>query len=247
MKREYNMKRVIVLGASGATGQLLVKSLLQKGVSVIAIVRNKNKLKAIDTQHPDLQIVENEILKISEKDLSKYLLESEVVLSCLGHNLTFKGMFGQPRRLVTDSIKNVVKAIETIDVKNNYKIILMNTAGNSNRDIPEIPPFSQRFVISLLRYILPPHADNEEAADYLRIEIGQDHKNIEWVAVRPDGLINGDNVSNYDLFISPARNAIFNAGQTSRVNVADFMSDLAVKPALWEEWKGKMPVIYNQI
>lgn len=92
--------------------------------------------------------------------------------------------------------------------------------------------------------LLPPHVDNENAADYLRIQVGKNN-NVEWVVVRPDGLINEDQVSQYDINVSPIRNVIFNAGTTSRINVADFMSDLAIKSELWDEWKGKMPVIYN--
>lgn len=154
-------------------------------------------------------------------------------------------MFGHPRRLVTNAVKKVVQAIESIDSKNKVKIILMNTAGNSNRDIAEKPPFSQTIIISLLRVLLPPHSDNENAADFLRLKVGQHHEKIEWVAVRPDGLIDDDEVSNYEIVTSPIRNVIFNAGSTSRINVADFMSDLAIDPELWDEWKGKMPVIYN--
>ena len=238
------MIKALVLGASGATGQLLVQTLLQKGVDVIAIVRNANSLMNIDSSHPGLKIVEAEISEISESDLAQYLTECEVVLSCLGHNLTFKGMFGHPKRLVTDAIKKVVKTIEFINTSKKFKIILMNTTGNSNRDIPEKPPYSQRFVISLLRLALPPHVDNEKAADFLRIKVGKNN-DIEWAAVRPDGLINEDQVSQYDINVSPVRNAIFDAGTTSRINVADFMSDLAIKSELWNEWKGKMPVIYN--
>ena len=238
------MKKALVLGASGATGRLLVQILLQKGVDVIAIVRNANSLIDIDSSHPGLQIVEAEISEISESDLAQYLTECEVVLSCLGHNLTFKGMFGHPRRLVTDTIKKVVKTIESINTNKKFRIILMNTTGNSNRDIPEKPPYSQRFVISLLRVLLPPQVDNENAADFLRTQVGQ-NKIIEWVAVRPDALINKGKVSQYDIYISPVRNVIFDAGTTSRINVADFMSDLAVKSELWDQWKGKMPVLYN--
>jgi nucleoside-diphosphate-sugar epimerase len=240
------MKKALVLGASGATGRLLVKLLLQKDVEVIAIVRNANSLTNIESSHPNLQIVEAEISKISESDLSQYLRECDAVLSCLGHNLTFKGIFGNPKRLVTDAIYKVVKTIKSINTNNKIKIILMNTTGNSNRDIPEKPPYSQRFVISLLRLLLPPHVDNEKAADFLRLQVGQNNHNIEWVAVRPDGLIDEDQVSQYDVNASPTRNAIFDAGSTSRINVADFMSDLAVISELWNEWKGKMPVIYNR-
>ena len=239
------MKKALVLGASGATGRLLVKMLLQKGVEVIAIVRNAASLANIDGLHPGLQIVEANISEMPETDLAQYLKECEAVLSCLGHNLTFKGMYGHPRRLVTNAVRKMVKTIESININNKVKIILMNTTGNSNRDIPEKPPFSQRIVISLLRLLLPPHVDNENAADFLRLHVGQNHKNIEWTAVRPDGLINEDEVSQYDVIASPIRNVIFNAGSTSRINVADFMSDLAVNSELWNEWKGKMPVIYN--
>ncbi len=239
------MKKALVLGASGATGQLLVEILLQKGVELIAIVRNANSMTNIDRSRPSLQIVEAEISEISESELAQYLRECEVVLSCLGHNLTFKGMFGHPKRLVSDAIKKVVQTIESIKADNKFKIILMNTTGNSNRDIPEKPPYSQRIVISLLRFLLPPHVDNEEAADFLRLHVGQNNNNIEWAAVRPDALINEDQVSQYDIKTSPIRNAIFDAGSTSRINVADFISELAVNSELWNEWKGKMPVIYN--
>jgi putative NADH-flavin reductase len=239
------MKKALVLGASGATGQLLVRMLLQKGVDVIAIVRNADSLANIDCSHHNVQIVEAEISEMSESDLAQYLDECEAVLSCLGPNLTFKGMFGHPKRLVTNAVKNVTKAIESLSGNKKIKIILMNTAGNSNRDIPENPPYSQRFVISLLRLLLPPLADNEEAADFLRVQVGQNGNNIEWVAVRPDSLIDEDHMSQYDIHASPLRNAIFNSGSTSRINVADFMSELVVNSELWDEWKGQMPVIYN--
>lgn len=241
------MKKALVLGASGATGRLLVKILLQKDVDVIAIVRNANSLTNVDSSSSHLQVVEAEISEISESELSRYLSECEAVFSCLGHNLTFRGMFGHPRRLVTDAIRKVSNTIERIQADKKTKIVLMNTTGNSNGDIPEMPPYSQRFVISLLRVLLPPHIDNEKAADFLRIQIGQNNKYIEWAAVRPDGLINKDEVSQYDIKISPTRNVIFDAGSTSRINVADFMSELAINAELWDEWKGKMPVIYNHV
>jgi len=240
------MKKALVLGASGATGHLLVEILLQKGIEVIAIVRHANSVTNIDKSQPNLQIIEAEISEISESELAQYLRECDAVLSCLGHNLTFKGLFGHPKRLVSDAIKKVAQTIKSINMDYKFKIILMNTTGNSNRDIPEKPPFSQRLVISILRLLLPPHVDNEKAADFLRIHIGQNNNNIEWTAVRPDTLINADRVSAYDIHTSPIRNAIFDAGSTSRINVADFMSELAVNSELWNEWKGKMPVIYNQ-
>ena len=93
--------------------------------------------------------------------------------------------------------------------------------------------------------MLPPHVDNEKAANYLRTKIGQDHQQIQWVAVRPDSLTNAEIVTDYAVFESPTRSAIFDAGTTSRRNVADFMAKLINSDKTWDAWKGKMPVIYN--
>lgn len=122
----------------------------------------------------------------------------------------------------------------------------MNTTGNRNRNIDEPISFAQSCVIGLLRLLVPPHVDNENAADYLRTEIGQKDKAVEWVAVRPDGLIDEDVVSEYELHCSPIRSAIFDAGNTSRINVAHFMADLITEKVVWDKWKGQMPVIYNK-
>ena len=105
---------------------------------------------------------------------------------------------------------------------------------------------ARRFVIGLLRLLLPPHVDNEQAADYLRSIVGQNDSAIEWAAVRPDGLIDESEVSEYEVHPSPIRSAIFDAGKTSRINVAHFMAELITDDQTWNQWKGQMPVIYNR-
>lgn len=67
------------------------------------------------------------------------------------------------------------------------KFVLMNTAGNHNRNCDEPLSLAQRCVLGLLRLLVPPHADNEKAADYLKTQIGYVHRAIEWRAVRLDG------------------------------------------------------------
>lgn len=240
------MKKVLVVGASGATGKLLVQQLLQQDIKVVAIVRATSTLSQANDIQTNLDLIRANISDMSEDVLASHLEDCDAVLSCLGHNLTFKGMFGKPRLLVTDTIEKISRTLESNNADKQVKIILMNTTGNSNRDIPEQPPLSQRCVISLLRLLLPPHVDNEKAADFLRLHVGQTHQCIEWVAVRPDGLTDEDNVTEYDIHPSPIRNPIFDAGQTSRINVANFMSNLVINSDLWDTWKGKMPVIYNQ-
>jgi hypothetical protein len=239
------MKKILVVGASGATGKLLVADLLKRETEVTAIVRPSSSLKTAFASYPNYREVAASITQMSDAALSPILDDSDVVLSCLGHNLDFRGIFGEPKRLVADTIEKVSRVVEAVQPDKKVKVILMNTTGNSNRDIPETPPLSQRVVISILRLLLPPHVDNEQAADFLRTCVGQDHLFIEWVAVRPDGLTDEVEVSDYEIHQSPMRNAIFDAGATSRINVANFMANLATDSELWDVWKGKMPVIYN--
>jgi hypothetical protein len=160
--------------------------------------------------------------------------------------MSWKGIYGQPRRLVTDAVRRLCEAVKANHPATLTRFVLMNTAGNSNRDIRERISFSQQLVIGLLRLLLPPHVDNEQAADYLRTEIGQTDEAIEWTVVRPDNLTDEDTVREYSIYPSPIRSAIFDAGTTSRINVARFMADLVTDDDMWLMWKGKMPVIYNE-
>jgi hypothetical protein len=192
-----------------------------------------------------LAVIGASLLDLSEAEMVGIVDGCGAVISCLGHNLTWKGVFGRPRRLVTDATRRLCTAIKASGAQGAVKFVLMNTAGNSNRDLHEPISLAQGCVVGLLRLLLPPHADNEKAADYLRIAIGQDDRVISWVAVRPDSLTDEGNVSEYTVHASPTRSAIFNAGTTSRINVAHFMVDLITDEETWNRWKGQMPVIYN--
>ena len=177
--------------------------------------------------------------------MADLLINCQAVASCLGHNLTLKGIFGKPRKLVTGAVSLLFEAIKKNAHGKPVKLVLMNTTGNRNRDLNEKIPAGQKIIMGLIRFVLPPQRDNEDAADYLRVNIGQNNPYVEWTAVRPDSLINEEKVTGYSLHVSPARNPVFNPGKTSRINVADFMARLINENDLWNEWKGQMPVIYN--
>jgi hypothetical protein len=178
--------------------------------------------------------------------MARHVLDCHAVVSCLGHNLTFRGMFGRPRGLVVDATRRLCAAIRANQPKEPIKFLLMNTTGNRNRDLDERISFGQKCVIGLLRLVLPPHVDNENAAEYLRTSIGQNDPVITWAAVRPDGLVAEAEVTRFTVHPSPTRSAIFDAGRTSRINVARFMANLINDDVIWQMWRGKMPVIYNQ-
>jgi len=238
--------KIFIVGASGNTGKLLVKQLLDKGHHVKAIVRSTASIPDTLKKNDNLILTNASVTEIPEKELTEHVKGCDAVASCLGHNITFKGIYGQPRKLVTDTARRLCEAIRSNNPKKPVRYVLMNTTGNRNRDLNEPISFAEKAVIGLIRLLLPPHVDNEQAADYLRTNIGQNDKEIEWVAVRPDGLIDGEKVTKYELHPSPIRSAIFNAGKVSRINVAHFMAELISDDKMWKKWKGQMPVIYNQ-
>jgi nucleoside-diphosphate-sugar epimerase len=238
--------KVLVAGASGATGKHVVEQLLIQKHAVKVIVRSPEKLPKFWKNNEHIQIIAASILELSDKDMREYTSDCNAIVSCLGHNLTWKGIYGKPRRLVTDATQRLCHAILTNKPKSSTKFILMNTTGNRNRDLKEHISFAQKCVIGLLRLILPPHVDNEKAADFLRTQIAKDNNFIEWVAVRPDNLINNQEVTDYEIHVSPTRSAIFDSGKTSRINVGNFIANLINHDNLWNTWKGQMPVIYNK-
>ena len=84
------MKKVLVVGASGATGKLLVQQLLQQNIKVIVIVRATSELAQTSDVQPNLVIINATIYDMIEADLTAHVEGCDAVLSCLGHNLTFK-------------------------------------------------------------------------------------------------------------------------------------------------------------
>jgi NAD(P)-dependent dehydrogenase (short-subunit alcohol dehydrogenase family) len=235
----------LVVGATGATGRLLVEQLLNKGENVRIIVRSVKSLPDSFIQNNQVRITQASLLDMSQDELLAQVQGCRAVASCLGHNLTFTGMFGQPRRLVCSGVQRLCAAIEETTPEVPVKFILMNTTGNRNAQAGEKVSVSQSVVVGLIRHLLPPHADNEIAATYLQSHYGTNQKVIEWVAVRPDSLIDEVSVTEYDVHISPTRSAIFDSGKTSRINVANFMSQLVRDDGTWQKWKRQMPVVYN--
>ena len=237
----------LIIGASGATGKQLVAQLLKSGQKVKVIVRPTSQIPEDWQNNDNVTIIKQELSAIGVNEMVNYLSDCTAVASCLGHNMSWKGIYGKPRKLVTDAVRLLCQAIEKMEPEKPVKLVLMNTAGNRNRDLKEPISVAQKMVVGLIRLLLPPHTDNEKAADYLRVHIGQKNPKIEWVAVRPDTLINEEDVTNYTLHPSPTSSAIFKPGKTSRINVGNFMARLITDDNLWEQWKGKMPVIYNEV
>ena len=91
--------KVLVVGASGATGLQVVKQLIEQHIEVIVIVRNPVKIDSLQKKD-NLKIITDSILNVEINKLSEYLNGVDAIISCLGHNISIKGIFGKPHMLV---------------------------------------------------------------------------------------------------------------------------------------------------
>lgn len=234
--------KTIILGASGATGKLVVMQLIKRQINIRILVRENASLPKEVLESPLVEIIRGNITEINKEKMSILLKDCEAIVSCLGHNISFKGIYGKPHYLVSSTIKKITEAIEE---NRKMKIILMSTTAYTNKKNGEINTIGEKIVFSVLKALLPPHKDNVKAADFLIGNIGKENEQIEWIAVRPDTLINEEIVSKYEVFETLMRSPIFDSGETSRINVSHFMAELLIDEELWNKWKYKMPVIYN--
>lgn len=237
--------KVLVLGGSGATGSLVVRQLLDRKIDTRIIIRENAEIPPDIRDNPQLEILRGNITELSDAEVAGALENCSVVLSCLGHNITLKGLFGKPRNLVSNTVKRIHRLLEE-QPGNVVKMILMSTTAFHNKYAHERISMAERIVLALLYVLLPPHRDNVQAATYLIKHTKKAAGKMEWVALRPDTLVNDANVSPYELCESPVRSPVFNAGTTSRVNVSHVMAELISDEELWATWRYKTPVVYNR-
>jgi NAD(P)-dependent dehydrogenase (short-subunit alcohol dehydrogenase family) len=249
--------KTLVVGSTGATGKHVVLQLLQQKQNVHAIARSKERLlDLLDEIEPksrslfekQLEITEASILDLSDEELRRVTEDVDVVVSCLGHNISFKGIYGKPRKLVTDATRRLFGAIEanqTANADKKTKFILMGTCAVPNPAGGDDPRTRfERAIIFMLRYLIPPHSDNETAAGFISGKRSNPH--IEWTVIRPTDLIDGS-VTKYELFGKPQSSLFGGESTATRANVAKSMVDMIMTDSLWEEWKFKMPYIQDMI
>ena len=206
--------KIVIFGANGKTGLLLIEQTLEKGHQVIAYVRNA---RSIPTEHPNLKIVVgnlNETLKL--KDV---VTGADACISALGG-----GSLIHRTPALVEGTKNIVSAMEKAGTK---RFVYMSSigAGESRFMLPQ--PFRFLIVNLLLRVPLADHNLNEKQIS---------ESQLEWTIVRPGGLtdgpVTGDIKFGKDIIRTKGNRSI------SRANVASFMlqqlnNESLYKTAVW--------------
>jgi len=235
---------VLLVGGTGRTGRRVLAQLLSRGVAVRAIVRSTQGLPPGTAVSPGLKLIEASPLSLSDEALQELLRGCDAVVSCLGHTISLRGVLGPPHDLVTRATTRLCRAIEALRPAQPVRFVLMTSVSvHRPAGLDTRRRALETAVLWLIRALLPPAKDNQQAADFLQEGIGQANRFVEWAVVRPDTLLEGE-VSEYTVHEGLV-NSLFAPGQTSMANVAHFMCELATGPETWAAWKGKAPVIVD--
>jgi putative NADH-flavin reductase len=190
--------RILVVGATGATGQQIVEQSLAQGHHVTALVRRPDKF---DIQHPFLQVVKGDVLDPASLDAVQ---GQDAVISSLGT----KKIGLEPVTLLSEGTKNLLQAMERHSVKRLVCITGIG-AGDSKGHGGLL---YDKLILPLILKRIYDDKDRQEA------EIRQ--SNLDWTIVRPGGLTNDLAKGKYRVLTDLTG---ITAGKISRADVATFI------------------------
>lgn len=193
-------KRILVLGATGGTGQHVVTQALQQGHSVSVLVRHPERLRI---ESDRLRVLVGSVTDDSHA-LDAAARDQDVVISALGVGNSLKS-----GGLIARSMPAIVRAMQTASVR---RLIFTSAygVGETYRDIPLVPRMAIRTLLKDL------YADKQVGEDELR-RLGGD---IDWTLVYPVTLSNGPRTGRYR---AGERLTLHGLPRISRADVADFI------------------------
>lgn len=219
--------------------------LLDASIAVTAVVRSEGRLPSSVRGHALLTtvIAPGGLLELSDAEVTEIMRGADAVVSCLGHNLTFSGLFGKPRMLCRDTVRRVCEVAHRLQPPSPIKVVVVSTEGVDRPDGSDPRRgLGERLVLAILWLLLPPVADNVGVVDYLAHEATA-NPHVEFCAPRPSDMRDG--AAGAFTLHATLQNGIFNAGATTRANVGQFMADCISKAAVWQVWKNSFPQILD--
>lgn len=190
--------QLTVFGATGRTGQPLVRQALSAGHTVVAFARTPAKL---DATHDSLRIVQGDVM--DPEPVHAAIDGADAVLSALGHTA------GTPNDMQTVGTRHIINAMQAHSVRR-----LVSLAGAAVRHPRDTPSWGDRFMTWMMETFAGTMLnDVRRHAELIRAT------DLDWMIVRPPRLTNGPHTGAYQtgyLQMGPT-------ASISRADVADFM------------------------
>lgn len=168
---------IAIFGATGPTGQELVRQALAKGYTVTAFARNPAKLSLKDA---NLTVIQGDALRY--EDVEKAIEGQDAVLSALGATPPSR------EKVVGPGVANIIRAMERHGVKR----LIIESAFFMDEAVRK-SPFVKLLTATFMKGL---YDDKAEQNAQLRASA------VQWTEVRPTMLTNGPK-SNYKVNAKP--------------------------------------------
>lgn len=192
--------KVLVLGATGGTGQHVVAQAARRGFQVTAFVRDAARLRG---ESERLRVHVGDITG-DEAVLASAMDGQDAVISVLGVGKSFKS-----GGVIEQAAPRILRSMEAAGVR---RLVFTSAfgVGETRRDVPTIP---RLFMRTLLRDI---YRDKEAGERALRSSL------FDWTIVYPAGLVDRPGTGQYRV---GERLALRGFPTISRADLAGFLLD----------------------
>jgi putative NADH-flavin reductase len=170
--------RIVLFGATGLTGNEILKQAIDDEHIVTVIVRNPN---SIEIKHPNLKIKEGNILKL--ESFEEVIKDSDVVISAVGTGTSFSKAH-KPTTLYSEGFKNIVTAMRKHKINRFVALLSVGTIPDPNEALVHK---------TMIRSMLKGTYDDMRKAESFLSEC----EDIDWTGIRPLRLNNKSRTGKY--------------------------------------------------
>lgn len=194
--------KIVVSGATGATGRLVIEQALARGDRVVAHARNPGAIAA----GPGLEVVVGELGDTAA--LAAAMRGADAVLVCLGTRKK------RPVDLMQKSLPLIIRAMKEAGVP---RLVLLSAYG-----VGESARTAGVLARLVYRLWVPSVYRDKELAESLLPTSG-----LQWTVVYPVGLTNGPPADDVEVRPMPLMRKVSGLPTVSRADVARVMLDAA--------------------
>jgi putative NADH-flavin reductase len=188
--------KVLIIGATGATGKILMREALAQGHQLTALARNPSALAPEDHR---LRVLQGNALDVSSVEAA--VAGQDAVLVALGTRSS------RPTTLFSESTHNLIGAMDKHGVR---RLVCITGIGVGD---------SKGHVGFLYDRIIRPLVVRNVYEDKERQEEAIEQSDLDWVIVRPAQLTDEPARGEYSVFLKGS----YTATKISRADVAEFM------------------------
>ncbi len=193
--------KIVIFGAAGSTGRILVERALARGHEVTAFDRSTS---ALNIQHPKLSLIQGDIFNTSQ--VEEAIARQDVVYCVLGVKP------GVTIPVCSKGTENIIAAMQKLAVKRFIcqSAFAVAALDGERREVSRVLPISLLFFPKVKAMFADKVIQEEEVRQ----------SSLDWIIVRPATLTDGPRTGNYKVGVplSVGLNA-----KISRADVADFL------------------------